>query len=119
MGKGGNGSASIVLIFAVLCLTIFTLISYMSALADQNLIKVELRLLKAYYEADTLAEQLLFEFFETDSFTEKIYLTINISETTELYVAAARFEGSYEILSWQTQAIGEWENDNSLRVWTE
>ena len=45
----GIGSASVVLVFAVLCLTIFALISYTAAINDKALTEVEVRLVKGYY----------------------------------------------------------------------
>ena len=57
----GIGSASVVLVFAVLCLTIFTVISYVTAVNEQNLTAAEVRLVKAYYAADAAAESILAE----------------------------------------------------------
>jgi len=135
MGRGGVGSASIVLVFAVLCLTIFTVISYMSALAEQNLIEAEVRMVKAYYAADTLAERVMAEilaadivphdimgveisaYWDWDLLAEVVSFVSPVSDTTELYVVVAIGDDSYEILSWRMYQIGEWEVDDRLDVW--
>ena len=128
MNRGGVGSASIVLIFAVLCLAIFTMISYMSALADEILIEREVALVKSFYAADVLAEQVLHEiiisegeipydvlgveitaFWDFDLWAEKVSFAIPISETQELYVVAVIGEDSYEILTWRMQLEGDWD----------
>ena len=137
---GRVGSASIILIFSVLCLAIFTAISFVTALTEQNLIEAEVRTVKAYYAADTLAEQILAEllslgwyderpeeimgveimvdFDDTIWWEERISFVSNISETKELYVQVLLSEdGSYEILTWRVYGIGEWEADERLNVW--
>ena len=128
MNRGGVGSASIVLIFAVLCLAIFTMISYMSALADEVLIEREVTLVRAFYEADVLAEKILHEiltadgevpysalgveitsFWDFDLWAEKVSFAVPISEKQELYVVAVISESSYEILTWRIQLEGDWD----------
>ena len=135
MNRGGVGSASIVLIFAVLCLTIFTMISYASAMADEVLIRREVDLVKNFYAADVLAEQVLHEILisegtpdnvlgiEIDSYwdmmlwAERVSFIVPISETNELYVVVVIGEHSYEILTWRMQLIGEWEPFFEWNLW--
>lgn len=136
MNRGGVGSASIVLIFAVLCLAIFTMISYMSALADQVLIAREVELVKGFYAADALAEQILHEILTTEGTplnvfgvevsshwdtlleAEKISFITPISETQELYVVAVIGEDSYEILTWRMQLTGDWNPFFEWNLWS-
>ena len=137
---GRVGSASIILIFSILCLAIFTAISFVTALTEQNLIETEVRTVKAYFAADTLAEQVLAELLSLSWYDERpeeilgieimvdwddaswwletISFVSNISETKELYVQVELHEdGSYEILTWRIYGIGEWEADERLNVW--
>ena len=51
-GGIGVGSASIVLVFAVLCLTVFSLITLVVAGNDKVLVDAGAKLVTAYYEAD-------------------------------------------------------------------
>ena len=138
MKKGGigAGSASIVLIFAVLCLTVFAVISLSSAIADSALVDVEAALIKSYYEADTLAETILAELLEADAVPESVrgveILTewdwefgaetvtyiCPISEKKELYVTVALSDGACDILTWRMRDIGGWEpDDDVLDLW--
>ena len=69
MNKGGIGvgSASIVLVFSVLCLTIFALIAFIVAGNSKALVDAESRLVIGFYETDALAEQILAELSESDT----------------------------------------------------
>jgi hypothetical protein len=58
-GGIGNGSASIILVFAVLCLTIFALISLSTAFSSKSLTDEAADMVVGYYRADTLAEEIL------------------------------------------------------------
>lgn len=60
-GGIGVGSASIVLIFAVLCLTTFSLIAYIVASNNKAIVDAETELVTGYYEADALAERIMLE----------------------------------------------------------
>jgi len=133
----GIGSASIVLVFAVLCLTIFALISYTAAANDMALTEVEVRLVKGYYEADTLAEFILAELLAADTISAPGYIrgvkiatrwdwdltaeiaefSCVISDEKELHVKVAFYGDSYDILSWRMRNTGVWETDDSLPVW--
>ncbi|MCL2163360.1 MAG: hypothetical protein FWH55_02985 [Oscillospiraceae bacterium] len=57
----GIGSASVTLIFAVLCLTILALISHVSADNDKALSDAEAKMVIGYYNADVLAERVVAE----------------------------------------------------------
>jgi len=135
MNRGGIGSASIVLVFAVLCLTIFTVVSLLSALTEESLIEAEVQMVQAFYAADTMAERILAEMLASDIVPGEIMgIEINaewdwdllaeivsfaspVSEEKELYVVVAIGLDSYEILSWKMYDAGEWEADDRLNVW--
>jgi hypothetical protein len=137
MGKEGMGvgSASIVLIFAVLCLTVFALISLSSVKNDKALTDSNVKLVKAYYEADTLAECILADImsgglqetvrgieittgFDMDIFADTVSFDVPILNDKVLHVAAAfGFDGT-EILIWSMRDLREWhENEDHLPVW--
>jgi len=135
MSRGGIGSASIVLVFAVLCLTIFTVIALVPALTEERLIESEVKLVKAFYAADTLAEQILAEILTLnyipehvlgvkimsewcwDMFAQVVYFVSPISDTKELYVVAAIDFDSCRIITWRMLGTGEWEAERPLNVW--
>jgi len=137
-GSGtGVGSASIVLIFAVLCLTVFSLIAFVVASNSKSITDSEAKLVIGYYEADALAERIVAEILESPySIPEKI-LGIDVetswdwqteTETVRflcpvtdsgksLYVNLAMRYGTCEILSWRMWDEGEWAADEGLNVW--
>ncbi|MCL2604964.1 MAG: hypothetical protein FWD90_10840 [Defluviitaleaceae bacterium] len=133
MKKGiGIGSASIVLVFAVLCLTIFAVITYASAITDKALADVEARLVQQYYEADTLAELILAELlaseeipdmvrgvpinsdWDWDLWLETLSFVCRISDKMELHVVLGVNDDSLSILTWQMRDTGGWERDETL-----
>jgi len=135
MNRGGIGSASIVLVFAVLCLAIFTVISLMPAMTEQTLIERELQLVEAFYAADTLAEKILAEILAADTVPETVmgidiefvdfdfFLMAEIISfsapvigTRELYVEVALGWDFYEIMAWHMYDAAGWDADETLNV---
>ncbi len=57
----GTGVSSILMIFVVLCLTTFGVLSFSSANADLNLTKKNGKQIEAYYAADGKAQEILME----------------------------------------------------------
>lgn len=140
----GVGSASIVLIFAVLCLTIFSLITYIVANNNKALVDAETALVVGYYEADALAERVLAEImfdrtrsiagpppgevygidvqwvYDEQSGMDTAYFYCPISEAKSLYVHVSPDDvnGSFDILSWRMIDTDEWQSDDSINVWT-
>jgi len=131
----GVGSASIVLVFAVLCLTIFSLITYVVAENEQSLVEARLELVTGYYEADALAEHILVDILSADLLpetvrgvdihtrwdeslsAETIYFFCHISDVKALYVNVLIHDDMFDILSWRMYATDEWEFDNTINVW--
>ena len=139
MNKGGGGvgigSASIVLVFAVLCLTVFSLITFIVAGNDKALVAAEAQLVIAYYEADTLAEQIIAEIisaktipasvlgidietdWDMDADAEVAFFYCPISESKALYVRVDISDETYGILSWKMRDTDEWAYDDTLDLW--
>jgi hypothetical protein len=134
MNRSGIGSASVVLIFAVLCMAIFSVISLVTALNEEKLVESEVALVTSYYAADALAEEIFAEILATRSAPEEIsgvaiesffdnYLReiisfmCPVSETHGLFVSAAIGFDSHEILSWRMVHLAEWHADDRINVW--
>jgi len=137
MKKGGIGvgSASIVLVFAVLCLTVFSLITYIVAGNDKALVDTEAALVVGYYEADALAERIVSDIIEADGIPAEVrgieinsywdmdadaeiaYFYCPISEHKSLYVRLVIHYDSYDILSWRMYDTDEWVFDDNIDVW--
>jgi len=134
-GGIGVGSASIVLVFAVLCLTVFSLITFVVAGNDKSLVDTEAQLVVGYYEADALAERIVADIMEADEIPEEVrgveittywdmdmdaeitYFLCPISDQKSLYVRLAVRNDSYDILSWRMYDTDDWTFDDSMDVW--
>lgn len=122
------GGSSLLAIFAVLCLTIFALLSLSTVLADSRLGDASAQAVCAYYEADCRAEEILARIRAGEipdgiimSFTGagSVYsYSCPISDTQTL-VVEVRVDGpdDYEILRWQAVSTAEWAPDDHLEVW--
>ena len=138
MNKGGIGvgSASIVLVFAVLCLTVFSLITYVVAANDKALVLAEARMVAGYYEADALAERIVAEILDSDHIpptiqgisiethwdmhldAEVVEFACPASDKKALYVRLAIRYDSFDVLSWRTYDTDEWSFDDRMNVWS-
>jgi hypothetical protein len=137
MGKGGIGvgSASIVLVFAVLCLTVFSLITLVISGNDKALVDARVQLVTGYYEADALAERILADILAADSIPatlhgveiqtkrdDELNVEVNfycrISDMKSLYVNLVLRGDSFDILSWRMMDSDNWVFDNVINVWT-
>jgi len=134
-GGIGVGSASVILVFSVLCLTVFSLITLVVAGNSKALADAEKKLVLGYYEADTLAEQIVAEIvqagfvsdnirdieimseFDFETGEETAYFICPISGQKELYVRLTFNGHTCDILSWRMRDIGDWVVDDSLNVW--
>ena len=117
------GGSSLLVIFAVLCLTIFALLSLSTVQADRRMAEASYQAVQGYYEADTEAELILANLRSgnlPDNVTKKDNLysyTCEVSETQALEVEVQITEDSYRVLRWQLVSTTEWEADDGLDVW--
>ena len=118
------GGSSLLVIFAVLCLCIFALLSLNTAQAGARLSRRSAEAVSAYYAAETQAEEILARLREGDipdsvSFSGDICsYTCPISDTQELRVTVRLDNAnSYELLQWQTVSTSPWQADDSIDVW--
>ena len=117
------GGSSLLVIFAVLCLTIFALLSLSTVQADGRLTGISAQAAADYYAADMEAEEILADLRggtvpegvlkEGDCYS----YSCKISETQELRVKVRIQDNSFEVLRWQTVSTANWEADDSLNVW--
>ena len=117
------GGSSLLVIFAVLCLTIFSLLSLSTVQADRRLAKVSQTAVQNFYAADTEAELTLAKLRQgivpdgviSDGNTYSYQC--GISDVQTLSVQVYVDENYYEILSWKVVSTAEWEEDDSLNLW--
>ncbi len=104
------GGSSLIMVFAVLCLTVFTLLTLSTVQADRRLSDVSAEAVSAYFAADTEAERIFAELRggalpEGVEVQDSIYrYSCPISETQTLYVELSCSDGIWTVLRWQAVA---------------
>ena len=115
------GGVSLLVVFAVLCLTVFALLSLSTVQADVRLASV--RAVSEYYAADRQAQEILArlragEFPEEITMEGDVYgYTCPISENRNLKVEVRLRGSEYTVLCWQSVPAEEWESDDTLELW--
>lgn len=119
----GVGISSLLVIFAVLCLVVFSLLAISTAKADDRLSVQSRDSVLAYYqaemEADTLVARLRNGEIPQDIILDDgVYaFRCPISDTQVLEVEVRLSGESYQILRWQTVSVTDWQTDDKLPVW--
>lgn len=123
------GGSSLLVIFAVLCLTVFAMLSMSTVQAEDRLRDASAKAVEGYYAADLQAETVLAH-LRAGQIPEGVDLiegenvlavySCPVSDTQSLEVEIEFENGlgdSYKILRWQTVYTADWEPDSSLGVW--
>ena len=132
------GSASIIMVFAVLCLTIFSVLSFTTSSSDLRLSQRASKSISDYYQAEYRAEDKILlihqqllkdgnldslrrESGETDlsvkdfaiQFTEPV-------DKRRMLLVELTFDGNYNmtITRWNLLAATDWIPDYSMEVWS-
>ena len=128
------GASSLLVIFAVLCLTVFAMLSLSTVQADKRLSDASAEAALAYYEADTEAERIFallrggelpdgvtvasYDPLEGETPGGSLYsYACPISETQAIEVELALQNGIWTVLRWQAVSTTEWEADESIDIW--
>lgn len=114
------GGSSLLVIFAVLCLTLFALLGLTTVMADVRFADDSCEATVAYYKADSEAEQILarlragerLDDVEQDG--DMFYYSCPIGETQLLKVAVEINESDYEIKEWKVAETAEWKPDEYI-----
>lgn len=116
------GSSSLVVMFAVLCLTVFVLLALSTVQAQQRLSLSCAQAVEAYYRADTQAETVLAQLREgqlpqgVTQQGECFCYTCPISQNLQLLVEVSHGDLEWRVLNWQVQSTAQWEKE-SLKLW--
>lgn len=117
------GASSLLVIFAVLCLTVFALLSLSTVQADKRLADASTSAVSAYYAADCEAER-IFALLRGGELPDEVivcddtyYYTCPISETQALEIEVVQNGDSWSVLRWQTVVTTQWEADDSIEIW--
>ncbi len=123
------GGTSLLVVFAVLCLTVFALLSLTTVQADVRLADASAKAVTDYYAADCQAQEILARLRNGErpegvafSGSGLLYAgyAVPISDTQELQVSVLLMGGAgvdYVVQRWQAVPTGEWEGDESLNLW--
>ena len=116
------GGSSLLVIFSVLCLVCFALLSMTTVRASEQLSLASEQAVTAYYQADARAEETLARLRAGDIPPEVAVeegvcsYTCPISPTQQLNVVVDMSIGQYEILEWQAASTTQWQEDTRLPV---
>ena len=116
------GGSSLLVIFAVLCMTVFALLSLSSAQAERRLADAATRSVTDYYAADLQAEEILARLRAGEKIpgleerNSTYEFAIPISGRQNLAVKLVRGGDDWVVREWRTVTT-EAELDNSLNVW--
>ncbi len=121
------GGSSLLVVFAVLSLTVFALLSLATVRADKRLGDASAQAIRDYYAADCAAQEILARLRNGEEPEEVTFWGIGmrhagyacpISDTQELQVEVLlKDTADYVILRWQAAPIGTAEYDDSLHLW--
>ena len=115
------GVTPLLVIFAVLCMTVFALLGLSTVQAGKGLSDVRAAAVLDYYAADCRAEEILArlrngEVVPDVSFDKGIYAyACPISDTQAIQVEVRR-EG-WKVLRWQVVSVVSWQAKDSVSVW--
>lgn len=119
------GGSSLLVIFAVLSLTVFALLSVSTVQADARLGDKSRSAITDFYEADREAETILARLRSGElppgvtkngsSYTYRC----EISSTQALMVEVSITGSHYSISRWQVVSTTQWQSDDKLPVWTD
>lgn len=117
-----TGGSSLLVVFAVLCLVIFSLLSLNTALAEKRLSEASAKAAEEWYAADRKAQEIFARLRAGEAVpgvqrSGTVYTyEIPASGHQTLLVSLEKNDHCWEILSWQTIPHPE-DGDTTLPVW--
>lgn len=124
--SGVSGAVSLVMIFCVLCLAVFSVLTLASADRESKLCEMTARNAAEYYRADhdaTVIAAALRNGSPLPADVEIVWegdtasFLLPVGDSLGLDVALSVHGGTCEILRWQTVYVGSWEPDEFLDLW--
>ena len=128
------GTVTLLMIFIVICMVVFTVLTVSESAADYNFGRKLADQTTDYYAACSRAEEVLAE-LDRQAAGSRVYFSVPINDRLELAVAA-EFTGNgngnkdgdgdgngnedgtrnYRIIRWEEQRSGTWQGDNTLNL---
>ncbi len=128
-GGGVSGAVSLVMIFCVLCLAVFSVLTVATADREAKLSEMTAKNAADYYAADCQAVEIVaalqgggtlpadVEITRTGD-TAVFSLPVGENQALNVEVLLGGQDGNAcKILRWQTEYTGTWETDDSWAVW--
>jgi len=119
------GGSSLLVIFAVLCLTVFALLGFSTVQADKRLADASLKAVTDYYAADCKAETILAQ-LRSGNVPEGVVQSDDtyryscpVSDT-QMLVCHVRVQSpdNWQVLRWQTVSTAQWDEEAFIQVWS-
>ena len=116
------GGSALLTIFAVLCLTVFALLTLSTAMSGARLSDAAVESTRSYYAASLEAEEILARLRAGEvpagvSVKSDVYsYSCPAGENAALEVEVKIEDGRWTVLRWQSVPCIQWENDTSLPV---
>lgn len=134
MRRGGtvSGAVSLVMIFAVLCLTVFSVLTLSTAVGESKLAQATAQYTADYYVADAQATAIAAQLgqgsraqeidgiaiaYTNDADGQQAIFSVPAGENQALSVILLLQNQSYDILKWELTYSGDWQADQSIAVW--
>ena len=117
------GGSSLLVIFAVLCLTVFALLGLSTVQAGKRLSDISAAAVSEYYAADCRAEEVLAALRRGETphgvtrQGDVCSYSCPISDTQALRVEVQLRDGQWQVLRWQAESTVNWTEDDSMTVW--
>lgn len=120
------GGSSLLVVFAVLSLTVFALLSLSTVRADGRLGDASAQGVADYYAADCQAQEILARLrqgevppgVEAGPGEGEYSFACPIESSQQLLQVQVRVEGgTYTVLRWQAIPAARWETDDHIEVW--
>lgn len=128
----GLGTVTLVMLFSVMCLCIFALLSLSTARSELNLSERYADSVSNYYAADTTAVQIQNRLITAPSSDAELrrltdegieiavadgIVSYGIAIDDELTLIVELAQEDFSALTWQVVATGDWEANTNIEVW--
>jgi len=128
---GLSGAVSLVMIFCVLCVSVFAVLTLSTAMNEKRLSDLAAQRATEYFEADCRAAEIVSDLSVgrepagdveiTRTGTEEgqiVEFSLPAGGSRVLTVRAVLDDGGgCRILCWRTSYAGSWETDNTIEIW--
>lgn len=110
------GTSFLLVIFIILCMVVFAVLSLSSALKDYEASKQNAARISAYYQACNKAEEIRANIAAENHTEATMEYSVPIDENQVLHVILEHTEQTWKIKSWKSESTAQWESTQTLPV---